>query len=120
MSGTTAAGAAFAAAVAIAVLFGCTAGSAAEGTWGEDSAGNPQLELAGNGTPTGTDGCNRLSGTWSEDKQTVTFGEFAATQMYCEDVDTWLSTMSTAIVDDATMTVFDSSGAEIGTLAKAG
>lgn len=120
MSGTTAAGAAFAAAVAIAVLFGCAAGSAAEGTWGKGSDGSPQLVLEGNGTLTGTDGCNRLTGTWSEDKQTVTFGEVAATQMYCEDVDTWLSTMSTATVDDATMTVFDSSGAEIGTLAKAG
>lgn len=118
MSGTTAAGAGLAAALAIAVLFGCAATNQAEGTWGEGGDGKPQLVLAGNGTLTGTDGCNRLTGTWTEKQDTVTFVDVASTAMACEDVDAWLSTLTTATIDDSTMTVFDSSGAEIGTLTK--
>ncbi len=118
MSGTSAAGAGVAAALAIAVLFGCAATNPAEGTWGEGGYGKPQLILAGNGTLTGTDGCNRLTGTWTEKQGTVTFVDVASTAMYCEDVDAWLSTLSTATIGNSKMTVSDSSGTEIGTLTK--
>ena len=46
----------------------------------------------------------------------LTFENVASTLMACADVDTWLSALDTATIDGSTMTVFDESGDEIGTL----
>lgn len=112
------------AAVALAVgLAGCSAGTSSgdvTGVWGTpDATGTPGLELKADQSVTGTDGCNRLVGTWSLNGDTIEFGTFASTLMACEGVDTWLSQASTATVDGSVMTVQDSDGAEIGTLDRA-
>ena len=112
------------AAVAFAAgLTGCSAGTGSgdvTGVWGTpDSTGTPGLELKADQSVTGTDGCNRLVGTWSLNGDTIEFGTFASTLMACEGVDTWLGQASTATVDGSVMTVQDSDGAEIGTLDRA-
>ena len=90
---------------------------AAAGTWGDatDSA-QPSLVLEEDGTLTGTDGCNQLSGQWIENGVELTFENVASTMMACSDVDTWLSGLDTAKIDGSTMTVYDESGEELGTL----
>lgn len=88
----------------------------AVGTWGRDGAGQPQLVLEEDGRLHGTDGCNRLMGSWQEDDRQIVFGEVATTMMYCEGVDTWLSGLSTATIDRSTMHIADRAGNEIGTL----
>jgi heat shock protein HslJ len=90
---------------------------AAAGTWGDatDSA-EPSLELDEDGTLTGTDGCNRLTGEWVENGVDLTFENVATTLMACPDADTWLSGLDTATIDGSTMTVFDESGKKLGTL----
>ncbi|MFB9307843.1 heat shock protein HslJ [Agromyces hippuratus] len=87
------------------------------GTWGDVSAtGEPSLAFGNGGSLSGTDGCNRLVGSWTAEGDTVTFVEVASTRMLCEGVDPWLSALATATVSGDTLTVFDESGAEIGTL----
>lgn len=106
--------------VALAALAACgdgdAGGSSAVGTWGSGEPGQPHLELAEDGTVSGSDGCNQLTGSWEEDGDGVTFSPFAATQMACADVDTWLSSAASASVDGDELVVQDGSGAEIGTL----
>ncbi|MFD4422522.1 META domain-containing protein [Agromyces sp. NPDC058484] len=87
------------------------------GTWGDAGApAEPSLGLASDGALTGTDGCNRLMGSWSDDAETITFEDVASTRMACPDVDTWLSALATGTIAGETLTVFDADGAEIGTL----
>ena len=90
---------------------------AAAGTWGDAAdTTEPSLELAEDGALTGTDGCNRMTGEWIENGVDLTFENVAMTRMACADVDTWLSGLDTATIDGSTMTVYDESGTEIGTL----
>jgi heat shock protein HslJ len=114
-------------AVAGAVLVGCsddsdpaTADLTSDdvvGVWSQTGA-EPEvsLELLDDGTVTGTDGCNRMNGTWEIDDSTVEFGQMSSTMMACEDVDTWLSGVSSATVSGDELTVLDEGDAEIGTL----
>lgn len=92
------------------------------GTWGDSSGTNtPYLTLEEDGTLTGSDGCNRLSGTWSVDEaDQVEFENVASTKMACEGVDDWLSQLSVAEVSGDTMTVLGADGAEIGQLEREG
>lgn len=93
------------------------AGNDATGSWGDvDVQGKPSLDLAEGGQVSGTDGCNRLTGKWTQDGDTVTFGPLASTLMACEGVDTWLNAAETATVDGSTLTVLGTDGTEIGTL----
>ena len=86
------------------------------GTWGDtEAAGEPSLVLASDGKLSGTDGCNQLSGAWTDD-DTIAFDNVASTMMACEDVDTWLSKLSTGTVSGDTLTVYNARGKEIGTL----
>lgn len=108
-------------AVALVAMAGCgdSGGgddTSAVGTWGATEQGQPNLDIAEDGTVSGSDGCNQLSGTWEESDEGVTFGPLAATQMFCEDVDTWLSMASSATVDGDQLVVKDEDGATIGTL----
>ncbi|WP_104170046.1 MULTISPECIES: META domain-containing protein [unclassified Cryobacterium] len=104
-------------------LTGCSTGADSAdvtGTWGTpDASGTPGLELKADSSVTGTDGCNRLVGTWSMSGDTVEFGTFASTLMACEGVDTWLGGASTATVAGSTMTIQDADGDEFGTLERA-
>lgn len=87
------------------------------GTWGDiATTSEPSLVLADDGALTGTDGCNRLVGTWTADADTIAFVDVASTRMACEGVDTWLSGLATGTIADETLTVFDESGEKIGTL----
>ena len=90
------------------------------GTWNGEGERAPSLDLTGDGRVSGTDGCNRLMGSWRADGDTVTFGQVASTMMYCEGVDEWLKAMATARIDGDAMTVFDGEGVQIGTLTRAG
>lgn len=102
------------------LLAGCSGqAQSAEGTWGSDASGEPQLVLAADGSLSGTDGCNRLVGSWKEADGTVDFGEVASTMMACEGVDTWLSGLSTGTVDGNVLRIEDGAGTEIGTLERA-
>lgn len=94
------------------------------GTWGDASASSePSLVLADDGKLTGTDGCNRLMGSWSTDESdagdAVSFVDVASTRKMCEDVDTWLSKLATGTIAGETLTILDADGAEIGTLERA-
>ena len=108
------------ASVAIFALTGCsTQSDGAAGTWGSAEPGQPQLVLDGSGKLSGTDGCNRLTGSWEQDGESVSFGAVASTMMACQDVDTWLVGLTSARVDGDTLRVSDAAGKEIGTLTRA-
>lgn len=109
------------AAVALVVaLSGCggddDAAESAAGTWGEEGAGQPHLLLDEGGEFSGSDGCNRLFGSWEQDGAAISFGEVGTTLMACDGVDTWLSAADSAEVDGSTLRILDADGTEIGTL----
>ena len=90
------------------------------GTWSQTDSEPPvDLELAEDGSVSGSDGCNQMTGTWKIDGSEIEFGPFAATMMACENVNTWLSAATSAKVDGEEMTVYDDKGKEIGVLIKA-
>lgn len=111
-----------AAAAVLAALAGCSApgGEAASftGTWGSSASGQPNLTIEDDGKVSGTDGCNRLSGTGTVSGDTFRFGNLASTMMACEGVDEWLANASTASVDGGTLVIYDESHKKIGTLEK--
>lgn len=88
------------------------------GTWGDTSdTTEPSLKLDEDGSLSGTDGCNQLSGSWRvESEDLIYFDSVASTAMACPDVDTWLDKLSQATVSGDTMTITGSDGAEIGQL----
>lgn len=90
-----------------------------EGSWGDtNDSSSPSLEFAAGGRVSGTDGCNRLMGHWAQDGTSVTLSGMAATMMYCEGVDTWLSAAATAEIDadGGSLALFNEAGDPIGTL----
>ncbi len=108
-----------AAVMVVAALAGCSSsGSSFTGTWGQDAPGQPSLTIKDDGTFSGTDGCNALSGKGTISGGTFTFGLFASTTKACEGVQPWLNLADTATVDGTTLTVYKSSGTKIGTLDK--
>lgn len=86
------------------------------GIWGVDQQGSPSLTFSQDGSVSGSDGCNRISGSWSQSGSTITTGPMVSTMMYCEGVDTWLSQIDSATMDGDTLTVIDQDGQQIGTL----
>lgn len=87
------------------------------GTWGEaESQGEPSLTFEEDGSYSGSDGCNRVMGSWEADGSTVDLGMMATTLMYCEGVDTWLSQGATAEIDGTTLIVLDQGGEQLGSL----
>jgi len=110
-------------AAAVLLLAGCAgtpSGQAVVGRWGSTSAGQPNLDIENDGTFSGFDGCNTLSGKGQIDGDEITFGPIASTLMACEDVDTWLGKAATGNVSGDTMTVLDDGGSTIGTLKRSG
>lgn len=105
---------------AVLLLSSCAAATPAPaspiGTWGEQKEGEPQLVLEDGGRVSGTDGCNRLMGSWEETDGTISFGALASTRMMCEGVDVWLSDASSAKLENDTLTIEDAAGEKIGTL----
>ena len=108
------------AAVAVVVaLSGCSSSASAfTGTWGSTSAGEPNLTIKDDGTFSGNDGCNDLSGKGTVNGDTFTFGPFASTLKACEGVHPWLSMADTAKVSGDELVVYANGGNKVGTLAK--
>lgn len=91
------------------------------GLWGSQDQGQPWLELAEDGKLTGSDGCNRLTGTWQSDGAQVQFGQLASTKMFCEGVDDWLAGAASATVaGSGELAISGQDGKELGTLALSG
>lgn len=87
------------------------------GVWGmQDTDGVVSLELAEDGTVTGTDGCNRMTGSWEQDGDQVAFGPWSTTRMACQSVDTWIAESVKATVQGENLVFADEFGIEIGTL----
>jgi len=106
-------------------LAGCGAGGGAAdepvgdvaGVWGiQDTEGITSIDLAEDGTVSGTDGCNRVTGTWEQDGTQVAFGPWATTRMACPSVDTWLSLAVKATLEGENLVFVDQNAVEIGTL----
>ncbi|RFA07753.1 hypothetical protein B7R21_15465 [Subtercola boreus] len=88
------------------------------GTWGDQSPRQPYLIFDDDSTVSGNDGCNSLGSTYELSGDTITFSRSTSTMMACIGVDSWLSALSTAVVDGDTMTVRNEKGDTIGTLSK--
>ena len=90
------------------------------GYWTETrTSTSPFLSISADRTFSGSDGCNRLTGTWAPapgSSQSITFSAVASTMMFCDGVDTWLSQASTATVQGDVMTVSSAAGKVIGQL----
>ncbi|MBD7994673.1 META domain-containing protein [Arthrobacter sp. Sa2CUA1] len=96
-----------------------TSAAEVEGTWGNpDEMREPSLNLGSDGRISGTDGCNRLLGSWTFEDGKVHFSEMGMTMMACPDVDQWLSKASTAVPETDTLRIYDAGGTEIGTLTR--
>lgn len=111
----------FALGVAVFLTVGIAACSGSKtnlvGTWGNpDAKAMPSLVFDQNGEVHGTDGCNLIGGEYKISGSTVTFTEFRSTMMYCEGVDTWLLGGTSAEIAKDSMTIFNKTGEEIGTL----
>lgn len=109
------------AAIALATLglAACSPGGSGSvvGTWGDpDAAETPSLVFEEDGSYHGTDGCNRVMGSWEADGGTVSLGAMASTMMHCEGVDTWLSGGASAKVDGDKLIISDEGDEQIGTL----
>lgn len=102
--------------VAVAAATLLSACASPVGSWGSDEPGQPQLTLGSEGQLHGTDGCNRMSGTWEMVEGRISLGPIATTRMACVDVDTWLSGVQSLEVSGDVLHVFDGGGSEIGTL----
>lgn len=111
-----------AAALGITALAACSTDSTdLLGTWGTTAPGSPSLTFDEGGQVSGTDGCNRLAGSWTQDGTDVSFGgSMASTLMACVGVDTWLSSLHSARIDGDTLVILDQGGQQIGTLTRAG
>ncbi|MGX1748823.1 META domain-containing protein [Glutamicibacter protophormiae] len=87
------------------------------GQWGGEEPGQPSLVLWAGGRVSGSDGCNRLMGSWRAEGDGYLFSQMASTMMYCQGVDTWLSRLASAREADGQLIVCDAGGLEIGRLA---
>lgn len=96
-----------------------TAPDSVVGTWGDHGGNQPQLVVSVDGSLSGTDGCNRLFGTWELSGDTISFVRVGSTMMACQGVDTWLAGLDSARVDGDTLHVADASGFQIGVLTRA-
>lgn len=86
------------------------------GTWGADAPGETSLEFMDDGSYAGSDGCNRVMGSWEADGDVFSIAPMATTLMACEGVDVWLLDPAAVSVDGDTLTVLDAGGAELGSL----
>lgn len=90
------------------------------GNWGDPTATDkPSLEFTADGMLSGSDGCNRITGSWTAEGEVVVFGPMASTKMACEGVETWLIDPASATVKGDVLTVSNSAGETIGTIDRA-
>lgn len=101
--------------------------ASALGHWGVTAPGSPNLHLTDDGRSTGTDGCNRMFGSWSEvasaddpSATTVRFTGVGMPRMMCVGVDTWLERIDTGRLVADELHIMAEDGTEIGSLGRAG
>lgn len=88
------------------------------GVWGEEGSDtNPMIVFNEDGTFTGFDGCNYLSGKYTHDFGVMDLGPMSATKKSCEGVDTWMSTSVSAYLHEGSLGFFMADGTLAGTLA---
>ncbi len=114
-----------AAAMATLTLSACASPAAtgtAVGSWGNAKATTePSLEFTQDGEYSGTDGCNRVHGSYTEKPDgTVDLGAMLSTMMACEGVDTWLIQAQTGEIKNDVLTLRDEGGKQIGELKRSG
>lgn len=86
------------------------------GTWTSDEKGKPTLTFDDAGKVSGTDGCNGIGSTYKVEGDRVLIESFVSTMMACPGVDDWLRGVREVQLSGDELQVFNSSGAEIGTL----
>jgi len=106
-------------------LGGCASGTGSEvdvgtvvGTWQSSEENAPHLTFTEDGKYTGNDGCNALSGRYTQEGDTVTVTMSAGTLKACQGVDTWLSNLAELTVGEDRLEVYNSSGDLIGSLTR--
>ena len=72
---------------------------------GSDSQREPNIFLSAENRITGSDGCNRMSGTYTLDGEKLTFGPMAGTRMACADVGEQAQAFNEALTKVASYTV---------------
>lgn len=88
------------------------------GGWGLEERGQASLNFVlEDFRVNGSDGCNRLMGSWEllEDGS-VELKQLASTMMFCDDVDTWMTGASTVRVADGLLVVTDAEDTLLGAL----
>lgn len=90
-----------------------------EGMWGSEAKGQPHLEFEAGGAVSGNDGCNNLTGAWTQKAEEIDLGNLAGTMMACEGVDTWINAAHSASMAGDEMTLKNAGGQAIGTLTRA-
>ena len=96
-----------------------SAGEDVTGTWGAAVVeGEAYLELAEDGSASGSDGCNRMVGHWRRSDEGVVFSAWATTRMSCPAVDPWLSLAVSARLEDDHLVVVDQDAVQLGTLSR--
>ncbi|SDQ33639.1 META domain-containing protein [Leucobacter chromiiresistens] len=95
-----------------------TIASEVVGTWKAEEAGDVAAELTfeSGGALTGSDGCNTLTGRWEADDTRIEFDDVAITQKECIGMEPWLGRLDEATLSADTLTIFDDSETQIGTL----
>lgn len=75
-------------AAGVLALGACSAAAeqGAAGTWASTGPGAPTVTLVDDGTFSGTDGCNRISGSWEQEGSEVTFSDAITTLMACDGI----------------------------------
>lgn len=88
------------------------------GQWVESAADRaPFLSIAADEKFSGSDGCNNIFGTWQlADDGSVEFSGVGSTMMFCDGVDTWLSTAAVGYIQGGVMTIQDADGNVLGQL----
>jgi len=75
------------------------------------------LQFHDDSTVNGSDGCNRIGSTWTEDGGTIVFGPFFSTRMSCLDtVPVWAAEPATATISGGTMLLVDADGERVDNL----
>lgn len=87
------------------------------GRWEASDDEALHLDLSSDGTVVGNDGCNDLSGRWTQDGEgEIDLDMAVGTTNICPDVDTWLSRGRSAVIIEDYLYVNGQAGSAIGGL----
>lgn len=87
------------------------------GSWGAGVDGAARLEFTADGTLRGSDGCNDVTGEWTQDAEgVIAFHELEWSTLDCDSADTWLSFGRSAFVREGFLDVRNANGSTIGGL----